>query len=128
VAFVGQTSGREVEARQTAVEMLEQFMASDHGFAQWQKVGQKSVFESHHSRTEKSPQMNGQKATSRVHFRFAFDFSDTEDTSKENLLPGVRAKNSSRIFNARQCSLRSMYGRNPAFRHPFNEAMLSSRT
>jgi hypothetical protein len=30
-------------------------MASDHGFSQWQKVGEKSVFESHHSQTEKSP-------------------------------------------------------------------------
>jgi hypothetical protein len=56
VAFVGQTS--EVEARQIAVEMLERFMASDRDFRQWQKLAQKSVFESHESRIEKSPQMN----------------------------------------------------------------------
>ena len=57
--FVGRTSGREVEAREIAVEMLEQFMASDRDFRQWQKLAQESVFESHESRIEKSPQMNG---------------------------------------------------------------------
>jgi hypothetical protein len=60
--FVGQTSGREVEAREIAVEMLQQFMASDRHFRQWQKLPQESVFESHESRIEKSSQMNGQKA------------------------------------------------------------------
>ena len=59
VAFVGQTSGREVEAREIAVEMLEQFMACDRDFRQWQKLVHKRVFESHESRNEKSPQMNG---------------------------------------------------------------------
>ena len=38
VAFVGQTSGRDVEARQIAVEMLEQFMAGDRDFRRWQKL------------------------------------------------------------------------------------------
>ena len=60
VTFVGQTS--KVEAQQIAVEMLEQFMASDRDFRQWQKLAQKSVFESHESRMEKSPQMNGHGA------------------------------------------------------------------
>jgi hypothetical protein len=54
VAFVGQTSGREVEAREIAVEMLEQFMATDRDFGQWQKLAQTSVFESHESRIHKS--------------------------------------------------------------------------
>jgi hypothetical protein len=56
VTFVGRTS--KVEALQIAVEMLEQFMASDRDFRQWQKLARKSVFESHESRIEKSPQMN----------------------------------------------------------------------
>ena len=60
--FVGQTSGREVEAREIAVEMLEQFMASDRDFRRWQKLTQESVFESRESRIEKSPQMNGHEA------------------------------------------------------------------
>jgi len=42
--------------------LLEQFMASDRDFRQWQKPVLKSVFESHESRIEKSPQMNGQGA------------------------------------------------------------------
>ena len=62
VAFVGQTSGCEVEAREVAVEMLEQFMASDRDFRPWQKLAEKSVFESPESRIEKSPQMNGHGA------------------------------------------------------------------
>ena len=62
VAFVGQTSGFEVEAREVAVEMLEQFMASDRDFRPWQKLAEKSVFESPESRIEKSPQMNGHGA------------------------------------------------------------------
>ena len=62
VAFVGQTSGREVEVREVAVEMLEQFMASDRGFREWQKLVQKNLFESHENRIEKSPQMNGHEA------------------------------------------------------------------
>ena len=44
------------------VEMLEQFMASDRDFRQWQNLGQKKVFESHQRRIEKSPQMNGHEA------------------------------------------------------------------
>jgi len=44
------------------VEMLEQFMTSDRDFRQWQKLVQKSVFESHENRIEKRPQMNGQGA------------------------------------------------------------------
>ena len=60
VAFVSETSGREVEAREIVVEMLEQFMASDRDFQQWQKLAQKSVFESHESRTQERPQMIGQ--------------------------------------------------------------------
>ena len=62
VAFVGQTSGFEVEAREVAVEMLEQFMASDRDFRPWQELAEKSVFESHESRIEKSPQVNGHRA------------------------------------------------------------------
>ena len=54
VAFVGQTLGREVEARQIAGEMLEQFVATDRDLRQWQKVAQKSAFESHESRIEKA--------------------------------------------------------------------------
>jgi len=42
--------------------MLEQFMASDRDFRQWRKRAQERVFESHESRIEKSPQMNGQGA------------------------------------------------------------------
>jgi hypothetical protein len=59
VAFVAKTSGRDVEGREIVVEMLEQFMASDRDFRQWQKLAQKSVFESHENRIEKSPPMNG---------------------------------------------------------------------
>jgi len=39
VAFVGQTSGFEVEAREVAVEMLELFMTSHHDFRQWHNWG-----------------------------------------------------------------------------------------
>src|SRR5262245_47006717 len=60
LVFVGQPSGRKVEAREIAVRILEQFMASDRDFRQWQKMVRKSAFESHESRTEKSPQMNGE--------------------------------------------------------------------
>jgi hypothetical protein len=42
--------------------MLEQFMASDRDFRRWQKLAQESVFESHESRIEKSPQVNGHRA------------------------------------------------------------------
>jgi len=62
VAFVGQTSGREVEVREVAVEMLEQSMASDRGFREWQKLVQKNLFESHENRIEKCPQLSGHGA------------------------------------------------------------------
>jgi hypothetical protein len=54
VALVGQASGREVEAREIAVEMLEQFMATDRDFGQWRRLAQTSVFESHESRIHES--------------------------------------------------------------------------
>ena len=37
-------------------------MASDRDFRVWQKLAQKSVFESQENGTEKSPQMNGHEA------------------------------------------------------------------
>jgi len=39
LGFVGQPSGREVEAREVAVEMLELFMTSHHDFRQWHNWG-----------------------------------------------------------------------------------------
>lgn len=42
-----------MEARQIAVEMLEQFVATDRDFRQWQKLEQKNIFESHENRIEK---------------------------------------------------------------------------
>jgi hypothetical protein len=41
VGFVRGASGREVGSREVAVEILAQFMESDHEFKQWQKRGQK---------------------------------------------------------------------------------------
>ena len=38
LVFVGQPSGREVEAREVAVETLELFMTRDRDFQQWQKL------------------------------------------------------------------------------------------
>jgi hypothetical protein len=55
VAFVSQTSRRKVEGRKVAVEMLEQFMASDRDFRQWRKVTEKCVFESHDNRIGLAP-------------------------------------------------------------------------
>ena len=42
VAFVHEGSGREVEAREIAVEILAQFMESDRQFKQWQRRDRRS--------------------------------------------------------------------------------------
>lgn len=41
VGFVRGASGREVDSREVAIEILAQFMDSDREFKQWQKRGQK---------------------------------------------------------------------------------------
>lgn len=59
VAYVGRASGRQVEAREIAVEMLEQFMSSDRDFRQWQKTLHEDVFGRRDDRGEKGRQVNG---------------------------------------------------------------------
>lgn len=60
VAFVHEGSGREVEARERAVEMIAQFMESDRQFKRWQRRGQKSAVQRSLRRSQRAVQVNGE--------------------------------------------------------------------
>ena len=60
VAFVQEGSGREVEARQIAVEILAQFMESDRQFKQWQRRDQKPALQRSVRGSQRAVQVNGQ--------------------------------------------------------------------
>ena len=60
VAFVQEDSGREVEARQIAVEILAQFMESDRQFKRWQRRGQKSATQRSQRGSQRAVQVNGE--------------------------------------------------------------------
>jgi len=64
VAFVAETSQGEVEAREVAVQMLEQFMASDREFRQWQTRSQESVLARHEGKRDRGHQLNGHGGSS----------------------------------------------------------------
>lgn len=58
--FVRDASGREVEAREIAVEMLGQFIASDRQFRQWQKRDQKPAQQRSVRGAQRGVEVNGQ--------------------------------------------------------------------
>ena len=60
VAFVHEGSGREVEAREIAVEMLVQFMVSDRQFKHWQRRDQKLALQRGLRGSQSSVQVNGE--------------------------------------------------------------------
>jgi hypothetical protein len=60
VAFVHEGSGREVEAREIAVEMLVQFMVSDRQFKHWQRREQKLALQRGLRGSQSSVQVNGE--------------------------------------------------------------------
>ena len=60
VAFVQEGSGREVEARQIAVEILAQFMESDRQFKQWQRRDQKPALQRSVRGSQSAVQFNGE--------------------------------------------------------------------
>ena len=60
VAFVHEGSGREVEAREIAVEMIAQFMESDRQFKRWQRRGQKSAMQRSVRGSQRAVQVNGE--------------------------------------------------------------------
>ncbi len=60
MAFVHEGSGREVEAREIAVEMLAQFMESDRQFRRWQRRGQKSPIQRSVRGSQRAVQVNGE--------------------------------------------------------------------
>ena len=60
VAFVHEGSGREVEAREIAVEMIAQFMESDRQFKRWQRRGQKSATQRNLRGSQRAVQVNGE--------------------------------------------------------------------
>jgi hypothetical protein len=60
VCFVRGASGREVDAREVAVEMLAQFMESDRDFKQFQKRGQMTELPRRLGGVQKAVQVNGQ--------------------------------------------------------------------
>jgi len=60
VAFVHEGSGREVEARQIAVEILAQFMESDRQFKQWQRRDQKPALQRSVRGSQRAVQVNGE--------------------------------------------------------------------
>ena len=60
IAFVRERSGREVEHREIAVEMLAQFIESDREFRQWQKRGQGTPQGRKVGGGQRNPQVNGQ--------------------------------------------------------------------
>ena len=60
VAFVHEGSGREVEAREIAVEMLAQFMESDRQFKRWQRRDQKPALQRSVRGSQRAVQVNGE--------------------------------------------------------------------
>jgi hypothetical protein len=60
VAFVREGSGREVEAREIAVEMITQFIESDRQFKRWQGRGQKSAMQRSLRGPQRAVQVNGE--------------------------------------------------------------------
>ena len=67
VGFVQEGSGREVEARQIAVEILAQFMESDRQFKQWQRRDQKPSVPAKRARiSESGPSQRGGVSLSRA--------------------------------------------------------------
>ena len=60
VSFVREGSGREVEPREIAVEMLAQFMESDRQFRRWQRRGQKSAVQRSVRGSQRAVQVNGE--------------------------------------------------------------------
>jgi hypothetical protein len=60
VGFVRGASGREVDAREVAIEMLAQFMESDREFKQWHKRDQKQPLKRGLGPGQKAGQVNGQ--------------------------------------------------------------------
>jgi hypothetical protein len=62
VTFVRDASGREVEAREIAVEMLAQFMESDRDFKQWQRQEERRVVEPGLRKGQRAVEVNGQGA------------------------------------------------------------------
>ena len=60
VAFVDEGSGREVEGREIAVEMIVQFMESDHQFRRWQRRDQKSARQRSLRGSQRAGQVNGE--------------------------------------------------------------------
>ena len=62
VEFVRDALGREVEAKEIAVEMLEQFMESDREFRLWQKRDQQPEQKHRVHRSQNGAQTNGRAA------------------------------------------------------------------
>jgi hypothetical protein len=60
LGFVRESSGREVEAREIAVEMLAQFMESDRQFRQWQRRDQKKALQRRLGGSQRAGQVNGE--------------------------------------------------------------------
>jgi hypothetical protein len=60
VAFVQEDSGREVEARQIAMEILAQFMESDRQFKRWQRRDQKPALQQSVRGSQRAVQVNGE--------------------------------------------------------------------
>jgi len=60
LGFVRESSGREVEAREIAVEMLAQFMESDRQFRQWQRRDQKKALQRRLGGSQRAVQVNGE--------------------------------------------------------------------
>jgi hypothetical protein len=60
VAFVHEGFGREVEAKEIAVEMIAQFMESDRQFRQWQRRDQKSATQRSLRGSQRAVQVNGE--------------------------------------------------------------------
>ena len=59
-AFLHESSGREVETREIAVEMLAQFVESDRDFRQWRKHGEKLPQDRVLRKVQRGGQVNGQ--------------------------------------------------------------------
>jgi hypothetical protein len=60
MSFVHESSGREVEAREIAVEMLAQFMESDRQFKRWQRRDQKLALQRSVRGSQRAVQVNGE--------------------------------------------------------------------
>jgi hypothetical protein len=60
VAFVHEGSGREVETREIAVEMIAQFIESDRQFKRWQRREEKSALQRSVRGSQRAVQVNGE--------------------------------------------------------------------